>query len=49
MGVCARLVREIELFTGRMGHPFIYLPSVALNITDRDMNQPTQSQVREAG
>lgn len=49
MGVRARWLREIGLFTGRMEHPFVYLPSVALNIIDRDMNQPTRSQVREAG
>lgn len=48
-GSLCKMVREIELFTGKMEHPFIYLLSVALNITDRDMNQPTQSQVGEAG
>lgn len=44
-----KMVGEIGLFMGRMEHPFIYLPSVALNLTDGERNQPTQDQVTEAG
>ena len=44
-----KMVGETGLFMGRMEHTFIYLPSVALNLTDGERNQPTQVQVREAG